>query len=487
MRNINSVIILLTVNLFLFGCVAKIEEGAAANTPRINRIENFNPIDKDLDKIKEDGKLVAITGYNAYSYFIYKGQPMGYEYELLKRLAADLDIELEIVIIHELEEMIRALNDGRGDLIAFNLTVTKERKNSISFTEHHTLTPQVLIQKKPDNWRQMKLHQINKMMIRSPIDLIDKPLTIRRTSSYATRLTNLSDEIGEDLDILECDPEISTEDLIAMVAEGEIEYTVSDKNIAELYSGYYPILDIEFTISLPQRIAWAARKNSPDLLSAINEWLKKEKKKNDYYTIYDRYFKHTKSFKKRIISEYFSLTGGKISKYDNEIKKNAYKLGWDWRLLASLIYQESQFKPDRTSWAGAKGLMQLMPATAKQFGAKNPNNIHQNLTAGTNYLLWLTDYWDNNVTDSIELQKFVLASYNIGPGHIQDATNLAEKYGADQNTWFDNVEKFLLKKSQAKYYNDEVIQFGYAKGKETVKYVSEILDRYEQYKKFIKE
>ncbi len=467
----------LIFGLILFSCVKEIKDDPTIKTPKIF---------VDLDQIQERGKLVAITGYNAYSYFIYKGQPMGYEYELLKRLAADLEVELEIKVIHELEEMIEVLNNGGGDLIAFNLTVTKERTKAVSFTEHHTLTPQVLIQRKPDNWRQMKLHQIRRTLIRSPIDLIDKPLTVRMSSSYVTRLENLSDELGADLNIIESQANVSTEDLISMVARGEIDYTVSDGNVAKLYNGYYPILDIDYTISLPQRIAWAVRLNSPKLLNATNEWLRKEKKKNDYYTIYDRYFKNTKGFKRRINSEYFSLTGGKISKYDDLIKKYALKLNWDWRLLASIIYQESQFKPNKTSWAGATGLMQLMPATAKRFGVNDPANSHENIEAGVKFLKWLEEYWNEEILDPVERLKFVVASYNIGPNHIVDARNLAKKYGADPNVWYNNVETYLLKKSEAKYYNDEVVKVGYARGKETVKYVREILDRYEQYKELIK-
>ena len=467
----------LIFGLILFSCVKEIKDDPTIKTPKIS---------VDLDQIQERGKLVAITGYNAYSYFIYKGQPMGYEYELLKRLAADLEVELEVKVIHELEEMIEVLNNGGGDLIAFNLTVTKERTKAVSFTEHHTLTPQVLIQRKPDNWRKMKLHQIRRTLIRSPIDLIDKPLTVRMASSYVTRLENLSDELGADLNIIESQANVSTEDLISMVARGEIDYTVSDGNVAKLYYGYYPILDIDYTISLPQRIAWAVRLNSPKLLNATNEWLRKEKKKNDYYTIYDRYFKNTKGFKRRINSEYFSLTGGKISKYDDLIKKYALKLNWDWRLLASIIYQESQFKPNKTSWAGATGLMQLMPATAKRFGVNDPANSHENIEAGVKFLKWLEEYWNEEILDPVERLKFVVASYNIGPNHIVDARNLAKKYGADPNVWYNNVETYLLKKSEAKYYNDEVVKVGYARGKETVKYVREILDRYEQYKELIK-
>jgi len=439
----------------------------------------------DLPEIEAKKTLVAITGYNAYSYFIYKGQPMGYEYELLKRLANHLELELEIKVVHNIDEMIEMLNRGEGDLIAYNLTVTKQRMEMVSFAHHHTTTRQVLVQRKPVNWRDMKLHQIEKGLIKSPIDLIGKEIHVVRGSSYIERLKNLSEEIGADLNIVEAPIGTSSEELVNMVANGKIELTVEDENVAKLQLLQHPIINVSMALSLPQRIAWAVRKKSPQLLEAINSWLLKMKKKTEYYVIYEKYFESRKSFRRRINSDYFSLTGGSISVYDDLIKEYSSSLDWDWRLLASLIYQESQFHPDKTSWAGARGLMQLMPATAKQFGVNNVTNVHQNVKAGVKYLNWLTNYWREEISDSTERIKFVMSSYNIGPGHIVDARNLAEKYGGNPNIWFDNVEVYLLKKSNPKFYTDSLVKYGYAKGTETVKYVREIFDRYEHYKQFI--
>lgn len=464
----------------LFSCTVEKENNKDSIKP--NYEDN---VEIDLPEIKSRKKLVAITGYNAYSYFIYKGTPMGYEYELLKRLADDLELELEIKVVHDIDEMIEMLNRGEGDLIAYNLTVTKQRTEVISFAHHHTTTRQVLVQRKPENWRKMKLHQIEKGLIKSPIELIGKDIHVVRGSSYIERLKNLSEEIGADLNIIEAPQGSSSEDLVHMVANGEIELTVEDENVAELQRFQHPIIDISMALSLSQRIAWAVRKKSPQLLEAINSWLLKMKKKTEYYVIYKKYFESRKSFTRRITSDYFSLTGGSISVYDDLIKEYSNSLKWDWRLLASLIYQESQFHPDRTSWAGASGLMQLMPATAKQFGVTNVTNVHQNVKAGVKYLKWLTNFWIEDIPDSTERIKFVMSSYNIGPGHIVDARNLAEKYGANPNIWFDNVETYLLKKSNPKFYTDSIVKYGYAKGIETEKYVREIFDRYEHYKQFI--
>lgn len=439
----------------------------------------------DIPQILKRQKLIAVTGYNAYSYFIYKGRPMGYEYELLEKLAEHLNLELEIKIANSIDDMIDIVQRGEADLIAYNLTVTKERKEILAFSANLSTTHQVLIQRKPKNWRNMKLHQIDKTLLHSPIDLIGKDITVVNGSSYITRLKNLSEEIGGDINIVEAADSISSDDLVEMVAAGEIDYTVEDENLAQLKQFQYPILDISMAISLPQRIAWGVRKSSPLLLNKINNWFSEIKKKTEFYVIYQKYFESKSSYKRRIKSEYFSLTGGSISIYDNLIKEAAKTVGWDWRLLASLIYQESQFHPDRTSWAGAKGLMQLMPATAKQFGAKNLHSVKDNIRAGTNYLMWLNNYWKEEIVDSTERIKFILASYNIGHGHIDDARKLAKKYGADPNVWFNNVETYLLKKSKKEFYTDDVVRNGYARGTETVKYVSEILERYEHYKQFI--
>jgi membrane-bound lytic murein transglycosylase F len=373
-----------------------------------------------------------------------------------------------------------------GDLIAFNLTITKESQEIVDLTKPIKTIKKVLVQRKQENCEKMKLHEIEKQLIRDPAELIGKTIVVRHSSAYKQRLINLSEEVGGDINIVEASPELTTEDLIAQVSSGEIDYTVSDDNIANLNQVFYRNIDDKTELSLSQRIAWAIRKDNNEILSAVNHWLDSIKKTVDFAVIYKKYFTNRYAFKKRISSDYFSNTGGGISKYDDLIKKYSELVGWDWRLSASLIYQESQFNPNTKSWAGAVGLMQLMPNTAKQFGVKNLKNPEQNLKGGFKYLAYLDNLWKETITDSTERIKFVLASYNIGPNHITDARNLTEKYDGDPNIWFDNVEVYLKLKSKPKYYNDEVVKRGYARGKETVKYVKEILERYDQYKQLIK-
>lgn len=439
----------------------------------------------ELEKIKERGKIVAITGYNAYSYFIYKGQPMGFEYELLNQFGDYLGVDVEIKVVKNITDMFKMLNNKKGDLIAFNLTVTSERSKKVAFTRYTNLTTQVLVQRRPNNWRSMTLDQINKLIITNPIDLEGKTVYVRSGSSYISRLKNLSDEIGGKINIKIADPDLTTENLIEMVAKGEIDYTISDDNIANLDQASFPDIDISTKISLPQKIAWAVRKTDHQLLDTLNTWLDNILKKPVYYVIYNRYYKNRNSFRVRSRSQYLSVTGGNISKYDSLLKVYAKKLNWDWRLLAAQIYEESQFNPDAKSWAGAVGLMQLMPNTAKQYGVDDLSDPKQSLDAGIKYLVWLDNFWKKSIKSQSERIKFVLASYNIGLGHIVDAQKLTEKYGGDPKIWDNNVEFYLLQKSKKKYYNDEVVTYGYSRGIETVEYVKDILDLYDHYKQFI--
>lgn len=472
---------ILCLGLFLVACVDS-QQGLESNEPEGI---DLPPVDFDLDKIKKRGSLIAIVDNSTTSYFIYKGQPMGYEYELLNLLAEDLGVELQLVITTDIDDAFAKLNGGEGDIVAYNLTVTKKRAESIAFTDHLTLSRQVLIQKKPDNWRQMKLHEIEKQMIRDQVELIGQEIHVRKSSSFVSRLQNLSEEIGGDVIIVEEPGNVEVEILIHRVAMGDIKYTVADENVAKLNATYHKNLDIETPISFSQRIAWGVRQNSVQLLQATNTWLGQMKKEVPFYTIYDRYFKSSKASLRRVHSDYSTLVGHQLSPYDNLIKKGALELGWDWELLAALIFQESKFDPKADSWVGAKGLLQLMPATAKQFGAADPEDPQQGISAGVKYLKWLDEFWQPKVPDDEERVKFILGSYNVGQGHVLDARKLSTKYGKDSTIWEDNVAYYLLKKSEPEFYNDPVVSAGYCRGREPVYYVEEILYRAEQYKQLM--
>lgn len=466
----------LVVFLLVFASSCEYFSGSKTATPP--------PFSLDLTGIKARGYITALIDNNSFSYFIYKGRSMGFEYELLNRLAQHLEVELRIRVTSGVERAIDQLNKGEGDILAFPLTITKARTTKVLFTNPQFDAYQVLVQRKPDNWRHLSRSQLSEQLVRRPTQLIGKEVYVMANSSFAQRLQHLSEEIGGEIIVREDSTDAVTENLIRAVAMGEIEYTVTDNIIARVNATYYDNLDVETILSLPQQIAWAVRHTSPELKAAIDNWLAQVKKEATFMVIYNRYFNSPRTTVIRLTSDYSSLGGNKISVYDELIREGADELGWDWRLLASVVYQESRFNPSGESWAGAKGLMQLMPETAKRFGVTDPTNPQQSLRGGVRFLKYLDKYWAKSIPDHDERLKFVLASYNAGLTHIIDARRLAEKYGENSTSW-DVVESYLLKKSDPVYYRDPVVMAGYCKCEEPVNYIKAILNRYEEYKLMI--
>lgn len=450
--------------------------------------ENTHPpatAEIDLDSIQKRGYLNALVDNNSISYFIYKGQPMGYDYELLRLFADHINVRLKINVTTGIGTAIDKLNRGEGDVMAFPLTITKQRKEQVAFTRPHFNSYQVLVQRKPENWKKLTADQIEESMIRNPAELVGKEIHVLKNSSFIGRLENLSEEIGGDILVNVDTSDAQSEELIKMVANRLIDLTVADHSTAAVNAAYYPNIDVSTILSLPQQVAWGVRPNSPKLLEVFNAWLEQIKKEPTFMVIYNRYYKSPRTSRLRMKSDYSSLGGNKLSPYDDLIKIGADTLGWDWRLLAAVVYQESRFGLDDESWAGARGLMQLMPQTAERFGSADIDDPEENLRAGVKYLQYLDSYWRRTIADPDERTKFVLASYNAGLGHILDARELAAKYGKDPKVWEFNVEEMLLKKSLPEYFHDPVVRVGYCRCQETVNYVQEVLNRYDQYRAHI--
>ncbi|NBC82104.1 MAG: transporter substrate-binding domain-containing protein [Bacteroidetes bacterium] len=426
---------------------------------------------------RDKGKITAVTHYNSANYFIYKGKPMGFHYEMLKELTDFLGIPLEVKIEDDLNENFRSLQNNDIDLIATNLTITKPRKDVVDFTVPHSRVKQVLVQRMPHGWKQMNRKQREEQLIRNVVDLGGKRVYVQKNSSFVTRLENLSEEIGDTIYIVEVDEE--AEELISLVANGDINYTVCDENLAKANTGFYSNIDVQTPVSFDQNLAWAVKKGNEQLQNDINEWLIQFKRTKKYHVLYHKYFEssYVQNLRK---SDYYTFNTGKMSQFDKYIQAYSDEIGWDWRLLASMIYQESRFKANVKSWAGAYGLMQLMPATGKQFGVDSTSAPGEQIRAGVNFIKWLNDRFEN-IENEEERIKFILAAYNVGLGHVVDAQRLAEKNGKNPKVWDDNVDYYLLSKSKPEYYKDPDVKYGYCRGIEPYNYVKEVLERYNHY------
>jgi membrane-bound lytic murein transglycosylase F len=438
----------------------------------------YKEVHADWKEIKKRGKLVAITNFNTIDYFIYNGQPMGFQFELLQRFAEYSGMQLEIIACNDMNEITSKLVGGSCDLIAVNMPVTTDNEKTFAFTEPLMQSKQVLVQRKPNNLLNLSDTSSNDHFIRNPLDLGEKTIIVQRNTAYAQRLRNISNEIGKPIEIIEV-PE-DEEQLIQFVAGGEIDYTVCDERVAQVNQNYYRQIDISTVLSFPQNLSWAVRKDSKVLQNELNIWMRQFKVSHQYAVLYSKYYQNQWSAQ-MVNSNYFVLNTGKISPYDDEIRRYSELLHWDWRLLASLIKQESNFNPGIKSWAGAYGLMQIMPATAQLFGVDSARSPQTNMAIGVKLLKWLDRRFYTVVPDPVERLKFVLASYNVGIGHVFDAQQLAKKYNKNPQKW-DDVKVFLLNKSKPRYYKDPVVKFGYCNGQQPYNYVTEVLNRFEHYK-----
>lgn len=471
MRKVYSSLILLLILVFTGACNSGVQKKggkeAAQKVP-------------DLEEILTAGKIRVVTNYNSTNYFVYKGQPMGYQFELLQEFASFIGVKLEVTVNNDLQTNFEALQNGFIDIIASNLPVMRESEDYIAYTAPHSFSRQVLVQQAYSSDQKGSNNIQYNTLIRNQLDLAGKSIYVQKGSAYVQRLRNLANEIGDSIHIVEI-PDYEVEQLVELVAAGEIPYTVCDENLAIVNLNFYPNLDVETPVSFPQKQAWAVNKNAPELLNAINNWMVSFTQTPRYQRIYQKYFLNKRSIH-LVDAGFHSIKGGQVSVYDELIKEESQRFDMDWRLIASIIYQESRFIPDAESWAGALGLMQLMPETAERFGVQSITSPRDNIRGGMQLLQWLDERLALRVEDSNERLKFVLAAYNVGIGHVLDAMKLAEKYGMNPTIWNDNVDFFLLHKSDPKYYNDPVVEFGYCRGEEPYQYVREILERYDHYK-----
>lgn len=421
----------------------------------------------DFDTIKVRGELRVLTLSGSTSYFLYKGEERGYEYELVKRFADDMNIDLKIIVAHNMSQLTQMLLDSVGDIIAYDIPITGETKNIIRHCGPERISSQVVVQS-------------TQSPITDVVELVGKDIYVERGSKYEERINNLNDELGGGIKIHCIDSDtVSTEDLIEMVSKGEIPYTLADETLARHNRTYYNNIDIYLKVSFPQRSRWAVRNSSPHLAEAIDNWITQNSQTEEIKAISDRYFEANRQHSSATI---LSIHQGQISEYDEIFKQEADRVGWDWRLLAAIAYHESRFDNTVVSWAGARGIMQLMPATAAAFGLHIDSIAvpELNIRAAVQSLLSVEKSLQS-VNDSNEKLKFIIAAYNSGIGHVFDAIAIARKYGKDPQTWYGEVEEAMLMKSNPEYYNDEVCRFGYFRGRQTTAYVRDVISLYNYY------
>lgn len=464
-----------------FACFSFAGASGAANDPRhppqANEREHLTialdrnimrPWTGDLDGMIERGGIRVLTAYSKTFYFLDKGTQRGATFDGLRLFEQDLNKTLakgqkqrrkvQVVFIPVARgDMLKALAEGRGDIAAANLTVTPERQKLVDFSSPVYSGVSELLVSAPDS-----------PAVAGVEDLAGKTVFVRKSSSYYASLLALNKRLPlmRGVNIKEAPELLEDEDLIEMVSAGLVQFTVVDRHIAEFWKQVFPKITVHEEVALRTggNIAWAVRKGSPQLKTALDDFVARNgagtKAGNAIVTRYLKSAKYVKdaaseSERKKFLAlvQYFQKYGDKYSV--------------DWLLMAAQGYQESQLNQAARSKVGAIGVMQVMPATGKELGVGDIAEVEPNIHAGTKYMRWMIDqYYGKEPMTQLDKALFAFASYNAGAGRISQMRKEAARRGLNPNVWFQNVEYVAAEKI----------------GAETVTYVANIYKYYIAYR-----
>ena len=422
----------------------------------------------DFKKLRQDKlPLRVITRNSPETYFLWRGELLGFEYELMKKFADIHKVKLVIVVADSYEEMLELLAKGKGDIIAAGLSRTKARSKKIA---KENLVTSIRYNRVKE---QLVAHQ-DSVAINTLSDLKGRTITVRKSSSFWDTAEQLAKDHGVKLVIASED--VATEILISQVAAKEIDLTIADSNLIAIERSFRSQIITPLTFKEDVPYAYLVRQNNPQLLAYLNEFVRKYYRGTFYNVVKNKYFYNERlqeSYKK-----YRLVSGSALSPYDDIVRTHVQQYNFDWRLIVSQMYQESRFDPLASNASGAFGLMQMLPRTAAELGVEDLKDPEQAIASGVQYLDWTRDRFSKNLPVQ-EQMFFSLASYNAGFGHVKDAQRLARQLGLRSDKWFNNVEKAMLLLQYPKYYKKA--RFGYVRGTEPVNYVRDIHQRYLSY------
>ncbi len=418
------------------------------------------------------------TLYSPTGFFILKGDTMGYDYDRICDFARSHGIALRFKVARSMPALLDMLKNKAVDVLACEIPVTAEYRARVLHCGAVNETHQVLVQHSGAD------------VIHDVTQLIGRDVYVEKGSKYESRLRNLDNEVGGGINIhvVEGEAALPTE-LIHRVSKREISYTIVDSDIAQMNLAYYDSINIQLRVGFEQRSSWAVSLRDQWLADSINDWAASVNAQEYSKQALKHYFEMNRGPKPDSVKiDTLAVTPpGGISPYDQVFKQYAQDMGWDWRLLAAIAFSESGFDPNATSWMGARGIMQVMPKTAKSFGVNENDLFNPEVSIRVaSKILKELDGIMRGRTGAGDRIKFVLAAYNAGSGHVTDAIALARKYELNPRVWSENVEQAMLWKMDPEYYNDSVCTNGYCRGTEPVDYVVKVLDRYDYYKKNFK-
>lgn len=416
-----------------------------------------------LQQVKDSKRLVVVTRNSPTTYYEGSEGLAGLEYELVKRFADSLNVELNLIVEENLKEIIPMTARGGVHFAAAGLTVTEARKKMVRFSEPYQDVKQQLV------------YRAGSKKPRSIKDIREKKLAVVAGSSHAEVLTELQNR-HDDLSWEESQSH-DNEELLDLVWQKQLDLTVADSNTVILNRRAYPELRIAFDLTKPEPLAWAfPRTHDNSLYKAANAFIKSMKDSGELGQLIERYYGHLDDFDYVETKRFNAHRVERLPEFEPIFIQAGARYGVDWQLLAAIGYQESHWLPKAKSPTGVRGIMMLTRDTANHLGVESRLDPMQSIWGGARYFSEIKQQLKASAEEP-DLTWLALAAYNIGIGHLKDVQILAQERGGDPNKWIDVKEALPLLQQQRWH---TTTRHGYARGREAVTYVTNVRKYYDQ-------
>lgn len=415
-----------------------------------------------LQHIRDAGVLHVLTRNAATTYYVGPRGPEGMEYDLVKAFANHLGVSLKISTEDNLKTMLSKVQENEVDFAAAGLTVTAERQKTLRFSDsYQSITQQVVYNHSFPRPKNMET-------------VVEGMMEVMADSSHVEKLI----ELKKDYPRLSWDENknAGSAELLNLVAEGLIDFTIADSNEILLTRRFHSSLRTAFDISKPQQLAWAFAKDGDNsLYLEANRFLKEYKKSGQLAKLLKRHYNHAQNYQYAGTTTYLAHVRYRLPRYQEFFELAGEVNELDWQLLAAVAYQESHWNPRAVSPTGVRGIMMLTNATAGDLGIKDRTVPAQSIKGGAQYIRELSEKFSPEL-DNEDRLWFTLAAYNVGYGHVQDARIITKRRGGNPDKWVDVKESLPLLRHKRWY---KKTRYGYARGNEPVKYVENIRSYYD--------
>ena len=425
---------------------------------------------RDLEAIREDTLNVLVLR-DPLVWEEHPGAVSGLEWELLERFARQENLRIHAIPVDHPDSMLLKLQRGEGDVMAAQLTPHGWANRFVSFTHSHRSVAPLRIVLNSDGVVRPKVQDRHKP---------GRPDTLRvsRWSPFLGMHAVFDTAFGPVTLITDT---ALPEDLLVRVALGQCPGALVVDAVSSLEARRLPHIHFGPRLGRSIPLAFGVRTNSTELLGAINAWLSVPRETEARELIAESYGRSRLTNGPLRTLHDLEFTTDSISPFDSLFQAHADSSAFDWELLAAVGFKESRFDTSVVSGAGAEGLMQIMPATAEALGVDSADGVNGDIGGARRYLDRMDAFFRRSIPNKDQRLKFVLASYNAGPGHVQDAQRLAEAFGLDPHRWDGSVERTMLLLAKPRWFSRSDVKHGYCRAHETFWYVRDVVSAFGQY------